>query len=833
MDKASDANTSTRAPRRDKNKDNPNEPSVIGNYKIDRTLGQGTYGKVKLGLHQQTNEKVAIKIIEKANIQSQRQVARIQREIRFLKLLHHPHIVKVYEVHETAEQIFIVMEYVQGGELFDYIVSHKRVKEKEARAFYRMMLSALHYCHANAVIHRDLKPENLLLDTDKTIKIIDFGFGNTFKPHGLLETFCGSPFYAAPEMILGKKYEGPEVDMWSVGVILFALLCGHLPFDDENIKELYKKIASGVFTCPSYLTPQAKHLIQRLITVDPRKRATLDEVLNHAWVNEGFSRPPHSYLPERPVLRNPAELEPDIINRLHAFGYTQEDIEKAFMEEDHSKPHPIRATYFLLKEMLAREEKKLRDSRKASSATSSTSAAQAAVAATSASAPVPTPAAAPAAAAPQPAPPIITTSAAEERRATTGSANTVSSTTTAASAAAYIPSDADSPTGSPTSSTTQVASSSTTVNSGSGVPLGVSNVTASVTCSLYSISEDESAHGAAGGAGAHVPPPQTGAAGQQQLGISAANKGAFTSMPQVSDTGKSRRASTPESHEHSAPAVPPPVRVPERPRHSTTSLTQSGPRSAPAVAPPGVNGVLGINTAVGPPPPSPGAAAGPLSAGVARPVTAVIGTSAVPTKPAAAAGAADSGKGRRFSLANLTTGSKRRSSTTPAKTTLGNDPNMAPTGAGTTGVPALPPVPGAPTLEVTNAPSVSPSGSGLNPMAPSGGAELAASTSSGNIEAGGDSARAVSSWFLNVNTTSAKPPLEIVAEVKRVLTENHVQFAHDGGYVVECRASDLVFEIEICKVPRLSLFGLHFKRISGGIWSYKKLCNKLLQQMNL
>ncbi|KAI9217042.1 kinase-like domain-containing protein, partial [Blastocladiella britannica] len=284
MDKASDAGTSTRAPRRDKNKDNPNEPSVIGSYKIDRTLGQGTYGKVKLGIHQSTNEKAKSHTFIHSFIHmADGRVARIQREIRFLKLLHHPHIVKVYEVHETTEQIFIVMEFVQGGELFDYIVSHKRVKEKEARAFYRMMLSALHYCHANAVIHRDLKPENLLLDTDKTIKIIDFGFGNTFKPHGLLETFCGSPFYAAPEMILGKKYEGPEVDMWSVGVILFALLCGHLPFDDENIKELYKKIAAGTFTCPPYLSAPAKHLITRLITVDPRKRATLDEVLNHQW----------------------------------------------------------------------------------------------------------------------------------------------------------------------------------------------------------------------------------------------------------------------------------------------------------------------------------------------------------------------------------------------------------------------------------------------------------------------------------------------------------------------------------------------------------------------
>ncbi|KAI9366096.1 kinase-like domain-containing protein [Zopfochytrium polystomum] len=227
----------------------------IGNYRLDKTIGQGTYGKVKLGVNITNGEKVAIKVIEKGQIQSQKQVARLQREIRFLKLLHHPHIVKVHDVIETSEFIYIVMEYAAGGELFDYIVAHKRVKEKEARSFFRMVLSAVDYCHKNAVIHRDLKPENLLLDESKRIKIIDFGFGNNYTLDGLLDTFCGSPFYAAPEMILGKKYEGPEVDMWSLGVILFALLCGHLPFDDDNMRELYKKIASGSYACPDYLLP--------------------------------------------------------------------------------------------------------------------------------------------------------------------------------------------------------------------------------------------------------------------------------------------------------------------------------------------------------------------------------------------------------------------------------------------------------------------------------------------------------------------------------------------------------------------------------------------------
>eukprot|EP00834_Sanchytrium_tribonematis_P001010 NODE_21_length_42443_cov_0.822808.p21 type:complete len:245 gc:universal NODE_21_length_42443_cov_0.822808:775-1509(+) len=240
---------------------NPTQKNVIGNYRLEKTIGSGTYGKVKLAKHVTTNEKFAVKIIDKSNISTQKQIARIQREIRFLKLLQHPHIVKVYEVFESPNQIFIVMEYIQGGELFDYIVAHKRIKEKEARVFYREILSAVDYCHKNGVIHRDLKPENLLLNENKNIKIIDFGFGNIFFPDGLLDTFCGSPFYAAPEMILGKKYEGPEVDMWSLGVILFALLCGHLPFDDENIKELYKKISAGQYTIPNYISNGMNFLI--------------------------------------------------------------------------------------------------------------------------------------------------------------------------------------------------------------------------------------------------------------------------------------------------------------------------------------------------------------------------------------------------------------------------------------------------------------------------------------------------------------------------------------------------------------------------------------------
>ncbi|KAI3644222.1 hypothetical protein MP228_010386 [Amoeboaphelidium protococcarum] len=337
----------------------PKSADLIGGcYKLDKTIGEGTYGKVKLAIDTRSGQKVAVKILEKCNIKSQKQVARIQREIRFLKLLHHPNIVKVYDVVETQDRIYIVMEYATGGELFDYIVTHKRVREKEARWFFRQVLSAVDYCHQNSVIHRDLKPENLLLASDKTIKIIDFGFGNVYQQDSLLDTYCGSPFYASPEMLKGIKYIGPEVDIWSLGVILFALLCGHLPFDDDNMKELYRKIGCAQYVMPSHVPDDCKYLITRMICVDPKKRATLEEIKTHRWVCLGYDGPPISHLPQRMLQTN--SIDVDIVDRIVAFNYSKEEVYQQlakYAEDQPSQqaPHPIVSTYFLLLEMLQRE----------------------------------------------------------------------------------------------------------------------------------------------------------------------------------------------------------------------------------------------------------------------------------------------------------------------------------------------------------------------------------------------------------------------------------------------------------------------------------------------
>lgn len=224
----------------------------VGNYRFGKTLGLGSFGKVKLAEHVGTGHKVAVKVLNRQKIQHldmDHKVRfesvvnmQVRREVGILKLLMHPHIMRLYEVIDTPTDILMFVEYVPKGEIFEYIVEQGRLSEPEARRFFQQIISGVEYCHHHMVVHRDLKPENLLLDKNLNVKIADFGLSNVMTDGQFLKTSCGSPNYAAPEVIRGNHYAGPEVDVWSCGVILFALLCGTLPFDDENIPNLFKKI---------------------------------------------------------------------------------------------------------------------------------------------------------------------------------------------------------------------------------------------------------------------------------------------------------------------------------------------------------------------------------------------------------------------------------------------------------------------------------------------------------------------------------------------------------------------------------------------------------------
>eukprot|EP00595_Chromulina_sp_UTEXLB2642_P000918 CAMPEP_0196762010 /NCGR_PEP_ID=MMETSP1095-20130614/1342_1 /TAXON_ID=96789 ORGANISM="Chromulina nebulosa, Strain UTEXLB2642" /NCGR_SAMPLE_ID=MMETSP1095 /ASSEMBLY_ACC=CAM_ASM_000446 /LENGTH=696 /DNA_ID=CAMNT_0042112223 /DNA_START=38 /DNA_END=2128 /DNA_ORIENTATION=+ len=312
---------------------NSTNPVRLSSYTLGKTLGMGAFGKVKLGIHDETNQKVAVKILNKGKIKHMEMAEKVRREINILKMCTHPHIIRLYEVIDTPSDIFVVMEFVSGGELFDYIVSRGRLPAEEARHFFQQIISGIEYCHFHKIVHRDLKPENLLLDSESNIKLADFGLSNVAHDGDFLRTSCGSPNYAAPEVISGNLYAGAEVDVWSCGVILYALLCGTLPFDDESIPNLFKKIKSGMYSLPSHLSQSSRDLILRMLVVDPMKRITIPEIRQHPW----FLHKLPAYLSLPPVM---IEVQQRYID--------EEIVQKVCLLPNltHATPHTVREAVF-------------------------------------------------------------------------------------------------------------------------------------------------------------------------------------------------------------------------------------------------------------------------------------------------------------------------------------------------------------------------------------------------------------------------------------------------------------------------------------------------------
>lgn len=338
----------------------------LGAYTVVKTLGEGSFGKVKLAVHQITGQKVALKIINRKKLVTRDMAGRIEREIQYLQLLRHPHIIKLYTVITTPTDIIMVLEYA-GGELFEYIVTHGRLQEPQARKFFQQIVCAVEYCHRHKIVHRDLKPENLLLDEQFNVKIADFGLSNIMTDGNFLKTSCGSPNYAAPEVISGKLYAGPEVDVWSCGVILYVLLVGRLPFDDEYIPTLFKKIAAGTYSIPNYLSPGAVSLIKKMLMVNPVHRITIAEIRQDPWFTRDlppYLEPPHEEFldtgvdPNKPIDINalaPAQ-PPTVIQELHeqvvgklgkTMGYAKEDVQDALARDE---PSAIKDAYLIVRE---------------------------------------------------------------------------------------------------------------------------------------------------------------------------------------------------------------------------------------------------------------------------------------------------------------------------------------------------------------------------------------------------------------------------------------------------------------------------------------------------
>ncbi|KAJ7472050.1 hypothetical protein FB451DRAFT_1090269, partial [Mycena latifolia] len=313
---------------------------ILGDYTLSKTLGAGSMGKVKLATHNVTGEKLAVKILPRTTSTAPKDASketRTLREAALSLLLHHPYICGMREMIVHQHHYYMVFEYVNGGQMLDYIISHGRLRERVARKFARQIASALDYCHRNNVVHRDLKIENILISQTGNIKIIDFGLSNLYDPVGHLATFCGSLYFAAPELLNAKVYTGPEVDIWSFGVVLYVLVCGKVPFDDQSMPALHAKIKRGLVEYPVWLSAECKHLLSRMLVTNPALRAPLHEVLAHPWMLRGFSGPPPPHLVRREPLR-PQDIDPQVIRGMSGFEFgTDEEISArllAILESD-------------------------------------------------------------------------------------------------------------------------------------------------------------------------------------------------------------------------------------------------------------------------------------------------------------------------------------------------------------------------------------------------------------------------------------------------------------------------------------------------------------------
>ncbi|XP_019871793.1 serine/threonine-protein kinase BRSK2 isoform X2 [Aethina tumida] len=341
--------------RRKMQKENTNPQAevhqYVGPYRLEKTLGKGQTGLVKLGVHCVTGKKVAIKIINREKL-SESVLMKVEREIAIMKLIDHPHVLGLTDVYENKKYLYLVLEHVSGGELFDYLVKKGRLTPKEARRFFRQIISALDFCHSHSICHRDLKPENLLLDEKNNIKIADFGMASLQPMGSMLETSCGSPHYACPEVIRGEKYDGRRADVWSCGVILYALLVGALPFDDDNLRQLLEKVKRGVFHIPHFVPPDCQSLLRGMIEVNPEKRLTLAEINKHPWVTAGGKGELELELPmmevvQTHVLPSIDAVDPDVLQAICSLGCFKEK-EKLIQHLLSPSHNTEKVIYFLL-----------------------------------------------------------------------------------------------------------------------------------------------------------------------------------------------------------------------------------------------------------------------------------------------------------------------------------------------------------------------------------------------------------------------------------------------------------------------------------------------------
>ncbi|XP_066513705.1 serine/threonine-protein kinase MARK1-like isoform X2 [Hoplias malabaricus] len=725
----------------------------VGSYRLLKTIGKGNFAKVKLARHVLTGREVAVKIIDKTQL-NPTSLQKLFREVRIMKILNHPNIVKLFEVIETEKTLYLIMEYASGGEVFDYLVAHGRMKEKEARAKFRQIVSAVQYCHQKKIVHRDLKAENLLLDADMNIKIADFGFSNEFTEGNKLDTFCGSPPYAAPELFQGKKYDGPEVDVWSLGVILYTLVSGSLPFDGQNLKELRERVLRGKYRIPFYMSTDCENLLKRLLVLNPVKRGSLEQIMKDRWMNVGY---------EEEELQPYSEPEADFndskrIELMVTMGFPKDEITEALVGQKYDE---VMATYLLLgrkppefegSESLSNSNLCPRP-RPTSDINNSTSQS-------------------PAHSKVQRS---ISTNQKQQRRFSDHVGPSVPPTVSYAKRAPASCADSE--------QKEEWDSSRKLLSSGSK---------ADVPASPLAAQERKKATTAAG---------TNGGMARRNTYVCERSADRFSAIPNGKDSSLTEVSGSTSSASGTASAL-----ASTRPRH-IKSMSTSGASSKTALPPIEDNSEYKPSSSPRPPSTSPSA----HSISTPERTRFPRGTTSRST----------------FHGAQLR---DRRSATyngPPASPTLSHDTGaLAPARRGTsTGI-----ISKITSKFVRRAPSEGEA---------SGKTETARSTSGESREENRDSKPRSLRFTWSMKTTSSMEPGDMMREIRKVLDANNCDYEQRERFLLFCvhgdaRQDNLVqWEMEVCKLPRLSLNGVRFKRISGTSIAFKNIACKIANELKL
>ncbi|KXZ49233.1 hypothetical protein GPECTOR_22g824 [Gonium pectorale] len=343
----------------------PTFGTLLPGYSVGKVIGEGGFCQVRLAVHHLSQRRVAVKVIDRSKLVDPNEAKRMQREIRVMKHLSHQCVIKLFEVVESPRHLFLVMEHAPSGSLLDYVRARKRLPESDACLFFQQIVASLEYCHSREVVHRDIKLENILLDAEQRMKLIDFGLSAFFVPGKRLRVHCGSPSYAAPEIVARKAYEGPPVDVWSLGVVLFAMVAGYLPFHASggNKQELCNKIMAGQYTAPEWLSAPMKDLLARMLTTDPDKRITFQQVWQHSWVRNGpqwHERGINCYeVAVDASSPGGVRLDEQVAAELDAAGYPRATLAQHLAAGEASH---LTASYFLLCEAKAEALRRLRAS---------------------------------------------------------------------------------------------------------------------------------------------------------------------------------------------------------------------------------------------------------------------------------------------------------------------------------------------------------------------------------------------------------------------------------------------------------------------------------------